>query len=106
MPPSKRSTSVSSARGARPHKNVKTTSRETPIDFSDIPELSAEQLARMRPVGRPTLGEQRRSLIAIRLDPAVIHAFRLEADRRGIGYQSLISEVLADQVRKWKKRAA
>ena len=76
------------------------------IDFSDIPEQTAEQLTAFRPVGRPSLGDKRRSLIAIRLDPAVIQAFRLEADRRGIGYQTLISEVLAKGVRKFGAQVA
>ncbi|HQZ40604.1 MAG TPA: BrnA antitoxin family protein [Vicinamibacterales bacterium] len=70
------------------------------IDFSDIPEASATQLRAMRRVGRPPLGETARQLIAIRLDAKVLARFRKEARRRGVGYQTLINEVLAEHVRK------
>lgn len=93
--------SVSSARGARPAPNVRRTRREKPIDLSDIPELSTEQLGSMRRVGRPRLNAAgAREMIAIRLDPTVIEGFRKAAKRRGVGYQTLISEVLARHVPK------
>jgi hypothetical protein len=41
------------------------------INFSDIPELSDKQLSRMRRVGRPTVGDERRKLIAVRSDAKV-----------------------------------
>jgi len=69
------------------------------IDFSDLPEASARQLRSMRRVGRPTLGASVRRLIAIRVDPDVLYAFRQEAKRRNIGYQTLINEALADYIR-------
>ena len=56
----------SSARGARAGKKVKGM-RSKQIDFSDIPELSDNQLSSMRRVGRPTVGDEPRKLIAIRL---------------------------------------
>jgi len=49
------------------------------IDFSDIPELFDKQLSRMRPVGRPTVGDEPRKLIAIRLSTKVSGRQRLEA---------------------------
>lgn len=52
----------------------------------------------MRRVGRPPLGTAARQLIAIRIDPDVLRAVRREATRRGLGYQSLINEVLAKHV--------
>ena len=70
------------------------------IDFSDIPDSSAEQLRAMRRVGRPPLGDEPRQLIAIRVDPGVLDQFRKEARRRRVGYQTLINEVLAAHVRK------
>jgi uncharacterized protein (DUF4415 family) len=70
------------------------------IDFSDIPDSSAEQLKAMRRVGRPPIGDERRQLVAIRLDAGVLERFRKEAKRRGVGYQTLINEVLAKHVRK------
>lgn len=70
------------------------------IDFSDIPEVSDEQLRGMRRVGRPPLGDAARRLIAIRLDPDVLNRFRKEAKRRKVGYQTLINQVLAEHVGK------
>ncbi len=70
------------------------------LDFSDIPESSSEQLTAMRRVGRPLIGDEARRLIAIRVDANVLSEFRREARRRGIGYQTLINEVLAGHVKK------
>ena len=70
------------------------------IDFSDIPEVSGEQLREMRRVGRPPLGDAARRLIAIRLDPDILNRFRKEARRRKLGYQTLINQVLAEYVEK------
>ena len=89
--------SASSARGVRAGANARRMSRK--IDFTDLPEASAEQLHTMRRVGRPPLGKKPRQLIAIRLDPVVLKRFRKEARRRGIGYQTLINTVLAQHVR-------
>ena len=68
------------------------------IDFSDIPEASRAQLRAMRRVGRPPLGSEARRLIAIRIDPKVLEAIRREATQRGLGYQSLINDLLAKHV--------
>jgi uncharacterized protein (DUF4415 family) len=60
----------------------------------------------MRRVGRPPLGDEPRQLVAIRLDAEVLERFRKEAKRRGVGYQTLINEVLARHVRKdvaWRR---
>ena len=54
----------------------------------------------MRRVGRPPIGDEPRQLVAIRLDVGVLDRFRKEAKRRGVGYQTLINEVLAKHVRK------
>jgi uncharacterized protein (DUF4415 family) len=62
--------------------------------------LTDAELTQMRRIGRPTLGDVARRLIAIRLDPHVIEALRKEAARRGIGYQTLINDVLARYVRR------
>ena len=93
-----RKRSGSSARGVRAAASVRRTRR--PIDFSDIPDSSVQQLKAMRRVGRPPLGDEPRQLIAIRVDPAVLDQFRKEARRRRVGYQTLINEVLAQHVRK------
>jgi len=89
----------SSARGARAGKNVKHIPNRQ-IDFSDIPEMSDAQLRAMRRVGRPTLGEVARQLIAIRIDPQVLEDLRNEAKRRDIGYQTLINDILTEHAKK------
>jgi uncharacterized protein (DUF4415 family) len=70
------------------------------IDFSDLPELSDKQLRVMRRVGRPPIGDRVRQLIAIRLDADVLRRLREEAERRNIGYQTLVNDVLADYVKR------
>src|SRR5574337_960353 len=90
--------SASSARAGRAGKSGRPTRRRG-IDFSDIPEASPAQLRAMPRVGRPPLGITARRLIAIRIDPEVLGAVRREAKRRGLGYQSLINELLAKHVR-------
>jgi uncharacterized protein (DUF4415 family) len=92
--------SASSVRGERAGKNGRRTAATRRVDFSDIPEISDEQLRVMRRVGRPPLGNRARRLIAIRLDPEVLHELRKEATRRNVGYQTLVNRVLADYVRK------
>ena len=72
--------------------------RRPRIDFVDIPEASPAQFRAMRRVGRPPLGVEARRLIAIRIDPQVLDAVRREAKRRGLGYQSLINDLLAKHV--------
>ncbi len=60
--------------------------------------MSPTQLRAMPRVGRPPLGTAARRLIAIRIDPQVVDAVRREAKRRGLGYQSLINDLLAKHV--------
>jgi uncharacterized protein (DUF4415 family) len=69
--------------------------RSKPISYSDIPASTPEQLASMRRIGRPTLGDAPRRSIAIRLDTKVLEQFRKAAKQRGVGYQTLMNEVLA-----------
>lgn len=61
----------SSARGA-PAGNKEKAMKSKKINFSDIPELSDKQLSSMRQVGRPTVGDEPRKLIAIRSDAKVL----------------------------------
>jgi uncharacterized protein (DUF4415 family) len=91
--------SASSARAGRAARSGQPIPRPG-IDFSDIPEASPSQLRAMRRVGRPPLGAAARRLIAIRIDPQVLDAVRREAKRRGLGYQSLINDLLAEHVRR------
>jgi uncharacterized protein (DUF4415 family) len=89
----------SSARGGRAGRKGKVT-RQKKIDFSDIPELSEKQLSHMRRVGRPTVGEEPRKLIAIRLDPKVLGWLRETAEKKGLPYQSLVNQILAEEMKK------
>src|SRR4029450_6666963 len=87
--------SASSVRAGRVARSGQPMRRRA-IDFSDVPEASPAQLRAMRRVGRPPLGAAARRLIAIRIDPQVLDAVRREAKRRGLGYQSLINDLLAE----------
>ena len=69
-------------------------------DFSDIPELSDKQLSRLRRVGQPTVRDEPRKLIAIRLDARVLSWLRDTADKKGKPYHSLVNEILAAEMRK------
>ena len=62
--------------------------------------MSDAQLRAMRRVGRPTLGDVARQLIAIRIDPQVLEDLRNEAKRRDIGYQTLIHDILTKHAKK------
>jgi uncharacterized protein (DUF4415 family) len=88
-----------SARGERTVKKGRPT-RSKKIDFSDIPELSENQLSRMRRTGRPTLGDEPRRLIAIRVDAKVLEWLRRTAAEMGVPYQSLVNQILAEEMRK------
>jgi uncharacterized protein (DUF4415 family) len=90
--------SDSSVQGWRIAKKSRATKRK--IDYSDIPPLSDGQLASMRRVGRPPLGDEPRQLIAIRLDPKVLRWLRAVASKRQVPYQSLINDMLASEMKK------
>lgn len=72
------------------------------IDFSDSPELTDAQLKNMkRPgPGRPTLGDEPRKLISIKLDTKLLSELKAEAKKGGKPYQSLIHEILEKYMRK------
>jgi uncharacterized protein (DUF4415 family) len=52
----------------------------------------------MRPVGRPPQGDQARKLVAIRPDAKVLNWLRRRAERTGLPYQSLINDILAEEM--------
>jgi uncharacterized protein (DUF4415 family) len=95
----KRKRSGSSVRGLRIAKRKRVTRRRK-IDYSDIPALSRTQLAAMRRIGRPPLGDEPRQLIAIRLDAKVLRWLKAIAQKRRIPYQSLINDMLAREMKK------
>lgn len=88
----RRKRSGSLAHGKRAARNVRHIP-DSQIDFSDIPELSDEQLKRMRRVGRPATGLAKQ-LIAIRLSPRLLATLRKMAAKQGKPYQTLIHELL------------
>lgn len=88
----RRKRSASLARGKRVGKSVRHMP-DSQIDFSDIPELTDEQLKRMRRVGRPSSG-MAKQLIAIRLSPRLLATLRKMAAKQGKPYQTLIHELL------------
>ncbi|MBI3556052.1 MAG: BrnA antitoxin family protein [Deltaproteobacteria bacterium] len=98
--------SASSARVARTKKSARSTrDHDEGIDYSDIPPLSREQMAVMKPLGRPLIGAKKRKMVAMRLDQDVLEGLRDEAKEKRTGYQSLINSILARYVRV-KRRGA
>ena len=89
----------SSARGAVAGKNEKSI-KPKKDDFSDIPELSDEELSSTRRVGRAIVGDEPRKLIAIRLDAKVLGWLRKTAQEKGLLSQSLVNEILAGEMHK------
>jgi predicted DNA binding CopG/RHH family protein len=83
---------ASSRRGKRAAANVRPTP-DSGIDFSDIPESTAEELKRARRVGRPSTGRAKQ-MIAIRIDPRLLARLRRLARARRKPYQTLIHELL------------
>ncbi len=81
----------------RTRKSAKSTNREvkdSDIDYSDIPELSDEQLSKFKRRGRPVIGESPRKAISIRIDENVLDKLKSKAKQNGVAYQSLINEIL------------
>jgi uncharacterized protein (DUF4415 family) len=97
-----RSLKLSKAERARARKRGQPADRA--IDFSDIPDATDAELAQMvraaigRKPGRPPFGRAKRVLISVKVDPDVLAALRVRAAQRGIGYQTLINDVLATVV--------
>ena len=87
--------SASSAPVTRPRAKSARTRRK--IDLSDMPELTPAQLRGMRR-GRPLDGDYAKQMIAIRLDPSLLAELRDEAERRQMGYQTLIHEILMQYI--------
>ena len=93
--------SASLVRGRRPGKNVRRTI-DSDIDYSDIPELTDNELRKARRVGRPSTGNAKQ-LIALRIAPQLLAQLKRLAEIQGKPYQTLMNEILEHAI---KRRAA
>ena len=85
--------SASSLRAPRAGKKLRQPP-DSEIDFSDSPELTDEQLSRLRPLGRPPVGDAVKKSIAIRINPNLLADIRAVAARKQVPYQTLIHDIL------------
>src|SRR3972149_3802283 len=67
------------------------------IDLSDVPEVTAEQLASARVRSDLRDVPEGKTRVTIYLDNTVVHFFKMKAGSRG--YQTLINETLARFIR-------
>ena len=74
---------------------------EGAIDYSDIPPLSDEQLAAMKPLREVIPKEANKMRITIRLDADVARWFKEQVDAAGGGdYQPLINAALREHIQR------
>ena len=77
--------------------------RDEAIDYSDIPPLTAEQLASMRPLREVIPEVASKVRITIRLDANVVRWFKDQVKAAGGGsYQPLINAALRQHVERQK----
>ncbi len=69
------------------------------IDFSDIPELTDEDLKHARRVGRPRQ-EIVKEMISLRIDPKLLNKLRKLAAKKKVPYQTLLHDLLEEAVNK------
>lgn len=72
--------------------------KDSEIDYSDIPKFSAADLKKFKRVGRPLVGESPRKSISVRIEQDVLEKLKSKAEKAGVGYQSLINEILKKAV--------
>lgn len=72
--------------------------KDSEIDYSDIPELSDADLKKIKRVGRPLVGDSPREAISVRIETEVLAKLKKQAHKKGIGYQSLINQILKKAV--------
>lgn len=74
------------------------------IDYSDIPPLTDEQLASMKPLGEVIPEVANKVRITIRLDADVVRWFKDHVEAAGGGnYQPLINAALRDYIQRQKE---
>jgi uncharacterized protein (DUF4415 family) len=73
--------------------------RVTPEESQVFRAAIADQFGvNLRKRGRPNKEEEKYEPISIRLHPKVLAWAKAEAEKRGIGYQTVINEVLLEQI--------
>jgi uncharacterized protein (DUF4415 family) len=74
--------------------------RVTPEESQKFKEAISEQFGmKLRKRGRPAKSESEKyELISLRLHPKVLAWAKEEAQKRGIGYQTVINEILLERV--------
>jgi len=85
-------------RARRSGKFMSRRLKDSEIDFSDIPELTDQQLSQFKRRGRPVIGESPRRAISIRIDENVLERLKSKAKKTGVAYQSLINDILKKAV--------
>ena len=69
--------------------------RVTPAETEAARKAIERKLGRQRPKrGRPPKGSDKYTPVSIRLHPSVVAWAKREAKKRGLGYQTVINEVL------------
>lgn len=97
----KKTTTELSVPELQARKSVKSTNRkikDADIDFSDIPELTDEQLSKFVRRGRPVVGDSHRKAVSIRIESNVLDKLKSKAKKKGVAYQSLINDILKKSV--------
>ena len=79
--------SASSLRAPRAGKRLRQPP-DSEIDFSDSPELTDDQLNRLRPLGRPPVGDAVKKSIAIRINPNLLGKWKRQLEA---GQQAQVS---------------
>lgn len=73
--------------------------RVTPEESQEFRAAIADQFGiKLRKRGRPTKEDEKYESISIRLHPKALAWAKKEAEKRGIGYQTVINEVLLAQI--------
>jgi uncharacterized protein (DUF4415 family) len=90
--------SASELQTKRKDKSTVRKIKDSEIDYSDIPEFSADELKKFKRVGRPLVGESPRQAISLRVESEVLNKLKKKAKNKGVGYQSLINEILKKAV--------
>jgi len=72
-----------------------TARRVSPAETAAARKAIEQKLGRKRPKrGRPLKGSEKYTPVSIRLHPSVLAWAKREAKKRGLGYQTVINEVL------------